>query len=56
MKIVEMENQEVYLKNTFGLRTMKEDGRLRFVLHPNVTHLEWVRKDQNMMKIIIHLF
>lgn len=41
-EILPMEQQDVYIHDTFGLRTLHESGRLTVKTVPGVRHLDWL--------------
>lgn len=39
--VVDMKNQQVYLEDTFGLRTLNERGAVHQYTFPGVNHTHW---------------
>lgn len=37
--------REIYIKDTFGLKTLHELGRIINIVHPGLSHLDWVTDD-----------
>lgn len=55
-KVVEMKDQEVYVKDTFGLRSMDERGDLDRIAIPNIKHGAWLSDaDNNIRYLFPHL-
>jgi len=41
-----MTEQGFYVRDSFGLRTLDESGRLQLVIVPNATHADWTSDHQ----------
>lgn len=39
--VVDMKNQQVYLNDTFGLRTLDERGSIHQFTFPGIYHIHW---------------
>lgn len=51
-----MKDQEVYVKDTFGLRSMDERGDLDRIAIPNIKHGAWLSDaDNNIRYLFPHL-
>ncbi|XP_061406225.1 lysosomal thioesterase PPT2-like [Lethenteron reissneri] len=53
MNILRMANQEVYTKDTFGLRSLSETGKLSKCIVPGITHLSFLKSYYVFQKCII---
>lgn len=53
--IVPMKEQTVYTQDTFGLRTLDEDGRLSVIKVPGVGHLDWLFNHAVMREYVLPL-
>jgi len=51
--IIPMEKQEYYTQDTFGLRTLNEDGRLTLTTVPGVSHVDWIYNENIVEKYIL---
>eukprot|EP00401_Gymnodinium_catenatum_P081885 CAMPEP_0117594190 /NCGR_PEP_ID=MMETSP0784-20121206/73058_1 /TAXON_ID=39447 /ORGANISM="" /LENGTH=133 /DNA_ID=CAMNT_0005396211 /DNA_START=53 /DNA_END=454 /DNA_ORIENTATION=- len=48
-----MQEQEVYRRDTFGLRTLHETGRLELVAAPFIRHADWFWKEDVAKRYVI---
>jgi hypothetical protein len=49
-----MEEQTIYLQDTFGLQTIHQSGRLIQNIVPGIPHVEWM-EPENFMKYVFPL-
>jgi palmitoyl-protein thioesterase len=51
--MIQLKDQEMYLKDTFGIRTMVLDGRASFISVENVWHNDWIEKADLIEKYVL---
>ena len=51
--MIQLKDQDIYLKDTFGIRTMVQDGRASFFSVENVFHNDWIEKTDLIEKYVL---
>ena len=51
--VIPMEKQNYYTQDTFGLRTLKESGRLTVTNVPNRSHISWMIEEDLIVQYIL---
>eukprot|EP00940_MAST-03C_sp_MAST-3C-sp2_P001996 g1996.t1 len=52
-KMVNMSDQPFFVNDTFGLRTLSENGRLNLTVVPGVSHGDWTGNEEVIKKYVI---
>jgi len=52
-KMINMTNQDFYIADTFGLKSLDLSGRLHLTVVPNVSHDDWTGKEDIIKKYVV---
>jgi len=51
--LVPMKNQDIYVKDLFGLKTVDQSGKLFLQPIPGIPHSQWLRDKENFIKNVL---
>ena len=51
--MINMTSQDFYVQDSFGLKTMNEDGKVNITVVPNVSHGDWTGNEDIIKKYVL---